>query len=439
MIIRTNLHAEDIVIDEGHPWESSLETLLHEIVDPTSEHFISSEYMMYRLIECTSRIIHTNNTFNCPLIFDSWSCFNSTTPGHYQYEPCPELADLGFDPSRRAEKYCDQEGEWWVPPDTNKSVITTSQEKVYHLSCRSWTNYKSCLDLDDANFHFSVNKMRLVFLWISLICLLLSIIIFLSYPSLKCLRITIHSNMFGSLALNNTFWILWYNVVLFQPEVWSQNSVWCRALHVLTTFLMMSTYSWMLCEATFLRMILVNTFLDEKRYSKSLFLVGWLLPALVLLPYILYRINYENEKCWMDTEGSSIFFLAVPVILVFALNSYFLCNVIKILQSKLQFQSNFRGSSRGPLIAMQKSARAVFILIPIFGLQFLLLPIRPGKGSSLEYPYQVVSSLSTSTQGITVSLLLCFSNHEIITNIKRSFTRYKDQLKLMITRKVNDF
>ena len=110
MIIRTNLRAEDIVIDESH-WESALETLLHEIVEPSSDHFISSEYIMYRLIECTTRIIHSDNTSNCPLIFDSWSCFNATQAGHYQEEPCPELVDLGFDPARRAAKYCDLDGD----------------------------------------------------------------------------------------------------------------------------------------------------------------------------------------------------------------------------------------------------------------------------------------------------------------------------------------
>ena len=41
--------------------------------------------------------------------------------------------------------------------------------------------------------------------------------------------------------------------VLFQPWVWSENSVWCRALHSLTTALMVSTYFWMLCEGTYLR------------------------------------------------------------------------------------------------------------------------------------------------------------------------------------------
>ena len=72
-----------------------------------------------------------------------------------------------------------------------------------------------------------------------------------------------------------------------------------------------------------------------------------------------------------------------------------------------------------------KSVRAVFILIPILGLHFLLLPIRPTKGSSFEYGYEVISSLSTSTQGFTVSILLCFSNSEIISKMKIYFKKMR--------------
>ena len=34
--------------------------------------------------------------------------------------------------------------------------------------------------------------------------------------------------------------------------------VWCQALQSLTTYLMLTTYSWMLCEGAFLRFILVK-------------------------------------------------------------------------------------------------------------------------------------------------------------------------------------
>ena len=72
-----------------------------------------------------------------------------------------------------------------------------------------------------------------------------------------------------------------------------------------------------------------------------------------------------------------------------------------------------------------KSVRAVLFLVPIFGLQFLLLPIRPSRGSQFEYGYEIISSISTSTQGLAVSVLLCFSNHEVLSLIKTYFKKLK--------------
>ena len=46
-------------------------------------------------------------------------------------------------------------------------------------------------------------------------------------------------------------------------QVWHDNSVWCRALHVLTTYLTMTNYTWMLCEGAYLHFLLVMPFLQE--------------------------------------------------------------------------------------------------------------------------------------------------------------------------------
>ena len=109
------------------------------------------------------------------------------------------------------------------------------------------------------------------------------------------------------------------------------------------------------------------------------------------------------------------------------LNIWFLIQVLRILKSKLETEPALAGSS---LPINLKSAKAVLMLIPIFGLQFLLLPVSPAEGSSLENLYQVFSSLSTSTQGITVSVLLCFSNKEIQTNIQRAIRSVRDRLEI---------
>ena len=74
---------------------------------------------------------------------------------------------------------------------------------------RTWTNYTSCLDLEDVSFHLTINKMTVVLLIVSLVSLVISLIIFCSLRSIHCTRISIHTQMFISIALNNISWILW--------------------------------------------------------------------------------------------------------------------------------------------------------------------------------------------------------------------------------------
>ncbi len=45
-----------------------------------------------------------------------------------------------------------------------------------------------------------------------------------------------------------------------------------------------------------------------------------------------------------------------------------------------------------------QAARAALMLVPILGLHFILLPMRPEAGSALEPVYEVVSAVTSSFQ-----------------------------------------
>ena len=170
-------------------------------------------------------------------------------------------------------------------------------------------------------------------------------------------------------------------------------------------------------------MFLVKTIIKKEWCIFWLSIVGWVTPGFILIPYILFRHSYENQLCWMD-QGQSILILGIPVIIVIFINIYFLCSVILILRRKLNFENNFNRNNDVTF----KSARAVLILVPIFGLHFLLMPIRPDAGSRLEYVYEVIASITTSTQGLSVSFLLCFLNNFISNHIRKSFQDLKNLL-----------
>ena len=114
------------------------------------------------------------------------------------------------------------------------------------------------------------------------------------------------------------------------------------------------------------------------------------------------------RSCWMDT-GNSIWFLGILVIVVMVVNLIFVVNVIRVIKRKrtLEGQAGQHGATT------MKAARAALMLVPILGLHFILLPIRPSQGSILEYIYEVVSAVSSNFQGFLVSLLFCFLNSEV--------------------------
>ena len=79
MIIRSNLNAQDLVINASDPLETSLNYILTLNTNPSSLYFIESEYLLFRLYDCVKRVVQTSfNPGNCPIMFDSWSCWNST-------------------------------------------------------------------------------------------------------------------------------------------------------------------------------------------------------------------------------------------------------------------------------------------------------------------------------------------------------------------------
>lgn len=59
-----------------------------------------------------------------------------------------------------------------------------------------------------------------------------------------------------------------------------------------------------------------------------------------------------------------------------------------------------------------------FHKIPLFGLQHILFPLRPARGSAHEFVYQITSAFAMSLQGFIVSVIFCFANHEVISAVK---------------------
>ena len=98
--------------------------------------------------------------------------------------------------------------------------------------------------------------------------------------------------------------------------------------------------------------------------------------------------------------GFSSWFVGVPVLIIMIINVVMLINVIIVLRSKLQEEGNpSRRNSRS--FTHIKLLKAVCVLVPVLGIHFFLVPIRPEQKSQMEHAYDLLLTVSSSFQGVT--------------------------------------
>ncbi|XP_059055218.1 calcitonin receptor-like [Achroia grisella] len=338
----------------------------------------------------------------CPRTFDGFACWDAMPGGSTSKQFCPEFI-VGFDPRRYAYKKCNENGTWFHHPETH----------------RPWSNYTTCVDFEDLSFRNIINNIYIGGYSISVAALLLSIIIFVYFRSLQCTRIRIHIHLFISFALNNILWIVWYKAVVNRVSVVQNNEIWCQILHIITNYFMVTSYIWMFCEGLHLHIALVVVFVKDDVAMRWFVAMGWGLPLIIIMIYsfIRYHTYEDTERCWMD-QSDAFWIIIVPVLMSLVASFVFLVNVVRVLLTKLHPAPNQHAS-----LAARKATRAALILIPLFGLHFVLIPLRPPSGTQGEIIYQVISALLTSLQGLCVAILFCFTNHDVMTATKAVLTR----------------
>ncbi|XP_070506653.1 calcitonin gene-related peptide type 1 receptor isoform X1 [Chironomus tepperi] len=341
----------------------------------------------------------------CEAHFDGWSCIPLTLAGEIARIPCPPM--LEFDTSRFAHKICEIDASWFRHPFNN----------------RSWTNYTTCIDVQDFELRRHINLIYITGYTISLIAILFSISIFCYFRSLKCARITLHMNLFASFAANNFLWLIWYHVILDTNVLEAESQTGCVVLHLILHYFLLTNYAWMLCEGFYLHTVLVSAFISEQKLVRWLILLGWSSPAIFLILYGILRgyVSEDHDRafCWMNESPYSNVLVA-PVCLSMLLNLLFLCNIVRVVLLKLRAPAAVsNGPGSGPSRNILQAFRATLLLVPLLGLQYILTPFRPGKNHPYEATYEVISAFTASFQGLCVATLFCFCNGEVMAQVKR--------------------
>ncbi|ELU10120.1 hypothetical protein CAPTEDRAFT_219484 [Capitella teleta] len=337
----------------------------------------------------------------CPRTWDGYGCWEDTPASTTVSMSCP-LFITHVMPSLHAHKECTENATWWKDP----------------ISGKEWTDYTTCLDLKNFKLQTILSLACNV---ASLLALIPSIIIFLAYRGLRSQhRVRLHIHLFLSFVLYSIINLLWDTLVVLDrlestsssDSAMAQNTVGCRILYVLSRYSRSTNFLWMFCEAYFLHQLIVKAF-EPPRSLWIFYLIGWGFPCIPVCIYSILKALHADESCWVGNMAVWEWLIYVPNLLSLAMNFVFLVNILRILLTQLQSHPNEPSSYR-------RALKATAILVPLFGLQLLMIIYRPSPQSAFSAQYEILAAIITNSQGLLVAIILCLLNGEVLSHLRRT-------------------
>uniref|UniRef100_K7FQB9 Glucagon receptor n=1 Tax=Pelodiscus sinensis TaxID=13735 RepID=K7FQB9_PELSI len=353
----------------------------------------------------------------CNRTFDMYACWRDTPPNTTAMVPCPwylpwhDRVRGGF-----VMRLCGPAGQW-----------------VMDDSGLPWRDHSQCEDVStDHPFQMRLLEqfrlMDTVGYSLSLVSLLLALLLLLAFRKLRCTRNYIHANLFLSFMLRAVSILtrdallrvrfskgLLYEGDLFQllgdqvPPGRERNSMWGAV-----------PSAWGVKARGLLRSAAWQE-LERDWFCLRLSLPAGA-PILFVVPWVIIRYLYENNQCWERNDNMAYWWIIrCPILLAILVNFVIFVRIIKILVSKLRAHQMRYTDYKFRL------AKSTLTLIPLLGIHevvFALVPEEQAQGT-LRYIKLFFELFLSSLQGLLVSILYCFLNKEVQSEIGRKWQRFQ--------------
>ncbi|XP_069791367.1 secretin receptor isoform X2 [Narcine bancroftii] len=261
---------------------------------------------------------------------------------------------------------------------------------------------------------------------ISLISLSIAIAILGLFRNLHCTRNYIHLHLFVSYMLRGISIFIKDHILFSSKDAdhCHAYSVECKYVLVFFQYCIVANFSWLLVEALYLHTLLVISVFSEHKYFWRFIILGWGGPAVFIVPWAIARRLHENTGCWDVNSNEHIWWIIKgPVIGSIFISFALFVHIIKILLKKLK-----TSDVRNEFTQYKRLAKSTFLLIPLFGVYYIIFVIFPENNAELAMNLRMCFELFLgSFQGFAVSVLYCFLNDEVQTEIKRKWRQWKQE------------
>ncbi|XP_014902747.1 parathyroid hormone 2 receptor [Poecilia latipinna] len=393
---------------------------------------LSAQEQMFILYEVKMRCYQNLSSMEptttdevCPPDWDGLICWPHGSPGQIMKVPCPAYI-YDFNHKGHAYRRCDVNGSWVFVEQWNKT----------------WTNYSECLrflqPLSDEearrDFFERLYVMYTTGYAVSFSSLLVAIMIIGYFRRLHCTRNYIHMHLFVSFMLRAVSIFVKDKVVYSSAGLQDFDSALLDNLKTVSiSSLDKSQYvSIKSCEkqmaglspAFEVQLHLVAGVSKQLR-SVSKFTSCFVLsgvPAVFVAIWAIVRATLADARCWELSAGNIKWIYQVPILTAIGLNFILFVNIVRVLATKIRETNAGRYDTRKQY---RKLAKSTFVLVLVFGIHYIIFIGLPHTFEGPSWEIRMYCELFfNSFQGFFVSIIYCYCNGEVQTEIKKTWTRW---------------
>ncbi|XP_029692324.1 glucagon receptor [Takifugu rubripes] len=346
----------------------------------------------------------------CNRMFDNYACWPDGLPNTTVSVPCPWYLPWHHQVQHGVlYQECDATGQWVTDKNTSECDSNVPPRPYYgHIQIMYTVGYS-----------------------LSLVALVLALGILIFFRKLHCMRNNIHMNLFASFILRALSVLIKDALMDTNEKIshWSttvnnETMICCRIAFVMMQYSIMANSYWLLVEGIYLHNLLVITVFTERNYFKIYLCIGWGMPLLFLVPWVMAKYWYENHMCWELTTSMNIWWIIRSLILLaVVINFLIFIHIIKILVSKLRAHQMRYTDYKFRL------AKSTLTLIPLLGIHHMVTIFVTDESThstiSLRLTKLFIDLFFSSFQGLLVAILYCFVNKEVQSEILKTWKRWK--------------
>ncbi|XP_075034732.1 parathyroid hormone 2 receptor [Mixophyes fleayi] len=364
--------------------------------------------------------------------WDGLVCWPRGTPGKNLAVTCPPYV---YDFNHRGMVYrrCNVNGTWDFVENSN----------------RSFSNYSECIRFMESELSHSKREFfeRLYVMYtvgysISFCSLTVAIFIIGYFRRLHCTRNYIHMHLFVSFMLRAASIFIKDKVVhthigvkeldamlmgdlrniMVAPVLDKSQYVGCKISVVMFIYFLATNYYWILVEGLYLHSLIFVAFFSDTRYLWGFTLIGWGFPAVFVVVWAVARATLADARCWELSAGEIKWIYQAPILAAIGLNFILFLNTVRVLATKI-WESNAVGYDARK--QYRKLAKSTLVLILVFGVHYIVFVCLPHTFTGLAWEIRMHFELFfNSFQGFFVSIIYCYCNGEVQTEIKKTWTRW---------------